>query len=396
MTPAIVVIAYDRPQTLQRLLLSLDAADYPDGVDVPLVITIDRGDSQGWREVVQAANAFEWRFGPKRVIEQPQHLGLVDHFWAVGRLSQEYEAVVLLEDDLTVAPPFYRFVSQALEAYADEERVGGVCLYDLWFNGYTRLPFRPLDDGFDAYFVQVPYTQGLAFTAGQWQRFDAWRQGNGASLRPHPALHPAFLAFREDEWLPAMAAYLAQEQRYFCFPRAALTTGWGDAGVHFDRRTDWLLAPVQLQGGEYRLPAVDDSLAVYDSFFELTPQRLRQLAPSLPGVDFDVDLNATRLRGNLQHEHVLTTRPARRAMARFGLRLQPLELNVIQNVPGDEIVLASVDDVYWGRWAGLEARRRLEALARSKQRRSRRREAAYRLARGIDRLRRLRQRTREE
>lgn len=391
MTPAIVVIAYDRPHSLQRLLTSIEAARYPDGVEVPLIISIDRGDSEGWRGVLELANGFEWRFGPTRVIEQPRHMGLVEHFWAAGRLSTEYEAIVLLEDDLSVAPPFYRFASRALARYDDEPRVAGVCLYDLWFNGYTQLPFRPLDDGTDVYFVQVPYTQGFAMTAGQWQRFDEWWQRNGSEVKAHPALHPSFLKFGPDEWLPAMASYMAQEERYFCFPRTSLSTGWGDAGVHFDARTDWFLAPVQVSGEDYRLPALDESMAVYDAFFELTPQRLRALAPSLPDVEFDLDLNATKAPANLRHEYVLTTRPTRQAKASFGLRVQPPELNVIQGVPGDEIRLARLEDVKWGRLAGLEARRKLETLAWSKRRPSRRRAAAFMLARAADRLRQLRE-----
>jgi hypothetical protein len=389
MTPAIVVITYDRPHTLQRLLTSLATADYPDGAEVPLVITVDWGDSQAVQDVVELATEFEWRFGPKRVIEQPWHLGLVDHFWEAGRLSHGYDAIVLLEDDLTVAPPFYRFISQALTKYGDDAKVGGVCLYDLWFNGYTRLPFRPLDDGTDAYLVQVPYTQGLAMTAQQWKRFDEWWQSNGPAVQPDPSLHPSFLTFRQDEWLPALASYLAREERYFCFPRTGLSTGWGDAGVHFDQRTDWFLAPVQVRGTDYRLPAVDESLSAYDAFFELTPERLRSLALSLPEVDFDVDLNATKLPVNLRREYVLTTRPVKKPLASFGLRLQPLELNVIQNVPGSEISLAAVADVYWDRWAGMEARRRLERLAWSKRRPSRRRSLTFALACGVTQARRV-------
>jgi hypothetical protein len=388
MTPAIVVIAYDRPHTLQRLLASLDAADYPAGADVQLVISVDQGPSSGRRSVLELANRFEWRFGPKRVIEQPEHLGVVGHFRASGGLSGEYGAVILLEDDLTVAPPFHAFAAQVLARYDEEDRVGGVCLYDLWFNGFTQLPFRSLDDGNDVYFVQLPYTQGCAFTASQWSRFEAWWERN-PGVEADVALHPGFLRFGEEEWFPALAFYLAREGRYFCFPRSAVSTGWGDAGVHFDARTDWLLAPVQVRGDDYRLPDFDASLAVYDSFFEASAQRLRALAPPLPEAEFDVDLNATKTRANLRHEHVLTTRPARRALARFGLRLQPLELNVIQAVPGNEISMAQIDDVYWDRWGSLEARRRLEAAAWSKRRPSRRRAVAYGVARTVDRLRRL-------
>ena len=67
MTPALVVIAYNRPQALTRLLASLDAAAYP-GVEVPLLISIGRGPEGVSAAVSEAAQAFEWRFGPKQVI----------------------------------------------------------------------------------------------------------------------------------------------------------------------------------------------------------------------------------------------------------------------------------------------------------------------------------------
>jgi hypothetical protein len=389
MTPAIVVIAYNRPQALQRLLSSLAAANYPDDAEVSLVISIDRDDDRISPAVAAVANAFEWRFGPKQVIEQPRHLGLVEAFWTAGRLSSHYEAIVLLEDDMVVAPPFYQFALQALKSYAADPRIAAICLYGLWFNGFTHLPMQPLQDGNDVFFARVPHLQGYVLSAEQWRLFDEWWQQNGPTVRPDPALHPAFLSFRGDEWLPALASYLAREDRYFCFPRVSLAVGWGDPGVHFDSSTDWFLTPLQLGGEAFRLPPIDESLAVYDSFFELTPDRLRALAPALPEVAFDVDLNATKQRNNLQHDYVLTTRPVRRALASFDLRLQPPELNVVQPAPGDAIALAKVEDVYWDRWAGLEARRRLEALAWSKRRPSRRRSLTYQLARMIQRFRRL-------
>ena len=386
MNPALVVIAYNRPEALNRLLASLDAAAYPEGGVVPLVISIDRGPSGVSQEVAAAAQAFEWRFGPKQVIEQPGHLGLVRHFRECGRLAQRFGGAVLLEDDLTVAPPFYGFASGALSCYESDERVAGVCLYGLWFNGFTREPFEPLEDGADAFFLQLPYTQGLAFTAGQWRRFDEWW---GEAAQPaSPDLHPAFLRFSPDEWFPALAAYTATQQRYFCFPRVSLTVAWGDAGSHFDAATGWLQAPVQLRSDAYRLPSLDDSLAVYDSFFELLPERLRRLAPHLPDVAFDVDLNATKQPTNMHHDHVLTTRPAKRALVRFGLRLRPPELNVVQAVGGKEISLAHRDDVLWDAWAGREARRRVFEHAWSRYRPSRQRSLGFKLARFMNWLRR--------
>ena len=358
MNPAVVVIAYNRPAALSRLLASLRHAEYPAGAAVPLTISIDRAVDGSSRETVATARAFDWPHGPKTVLEQESHLGLVAHFRACGRLSRGNGGVVLLEDDLTVAPPFYAFASAALGRYREEMDLGGVCLYGLSFNGYSHDPFLPLDDGTDAFLLQVPYTQGLAFTSAQWQRFESW--WDAVPLRPHQGLHPSFLSFGREEWFPRLSHYLAANQRFMCFPRVSLTTGWGDAGTHFKERSDWFQAPMQLRPRPYRLPDVEGPIA-YDGFFELLPDRLGALAPHLPHVEFDLDLNATKQPVNLRQPYVLTSRPARSALAGFGLQMYPPERNIIENVGGEALSLARVGDVDWGTWAGAATRRRLHA-----------------------------------
>jgi hypothetical protein len=384
MTPVIVVLAYERPDALRRLLESIARAHYPDAAGIPLVISLDHSQRPAGAETVTVAHGFEWRHGPKTVLERPEHLGVVSHFRTAGSLALEHGAAILLEDDLTVAPPYYEFATQVVEAYGDDERVAGCCLYGLWFNGFTLEPFMPIEDGNDVFFLGVPHTQGLAFSARQWSAFDAWsRDGR---VEPHPALHPAFLRFGPEEWFPALASFMAQSGRYFCFPRVSLTVGWGDAGAHFSQRTDWFQTPVQLAPRPYRLPPLDDALAVYDGFFELRPERLKRLAPALGELDFDVDLNATKPAASLQANHVLTTRPARKAVQGFGLVMYPHEANIIAAVPGDEIVLARREDVRWDTAAETEARLRLHAYAWHRYRPSLRRNLRFAAARAGLRL----------
>jgi hypothetical protein len=114
--------------------------------------------------------------------------------------------------------------------------------------------------------------------------------------------------------------------------------------------------PLEGTRSSWRFHDLDDAAAVYDGFFEIRPAVLRRLAPALPDLDFDVDLYATKRRRNLHHAHVLTSRPAPRAIARFGRVMWPAEANVIHAVPGDEISLAPVESVDWSRWGDLRAR----------------------------------------
>lgn len=188
MNPAIVISAYNRPASLARLLASIAKADYPPG-DTPLVISIDRGDDDRNRAVAKIAEDWKWQSGRKQVIHHTEHLGLVRHVFFCGGLTQEYGSVIFLEDDLAVSPDYYKYAAQALRFYDHDERIAGISLYALWFNGYTKHPFVPLADDSDAFYIQVPYTQGLAWTQAQWTRFADWRAAGNRTLSRADNVH---------------------------------------------------------------------------------------------------------------------------------------------------------------------------------------------------------------
>ncbi|HTP08514.1 MAG TPA: hypothetical protein VMP08_09705 [Anaerolineae bacterium] len=350
MLPAIIVNAYNRPAALARLLTSLQQAIYPIDACVPLIISIDRG---GDPKVRALAESFAWSHGPKDIVAQSQHLGLVQHFFACGDLTQRYEAIVYLEDDLTVSPVFYAYAMQALTFYQPDDRVAGLSLFGLWFNGYTQQPFVPLPDGSDAFFVQVPYTQGLAFTTEQWSQFTDWRRSPSATAAPIVPLHEAWSRFDREDWFPLLARFVITTDRYFVFPRVSHSTGWGDAGTHFAQASRFFHVPLQRGKTHYDFKMLDEADAAYDSFFELQPDRLNRLADQLCGYDYTIDLYATKSRANLRAEYVLTSRPCRNPIASFGKTAWPLEMNVIERVPGTEINLCRVSDVRWDRMARL-------------------------------------------
>jgi hypothetical protein len=348
--PAIVVNAYNRPGALARLLHSLQQAMYPVDAQVPLIVSIDRG---GDPEVQTLAKNFVWQRGPKEVIVQAEHLGLVKHFFACGDLTQRYAAVVYLEDDLTVSPVFYAYAQQALSFYRGDDRVAGLSLFGLWFNGYTQQPFVPLPDGSDAFFVQVPYTQGLAFTAEQWAWFTEWQRSPLATAVSSRPLHEAWSHFDREDWFPLLARFVITTDRYFVFPRVSHTTGWGDAGTHFAQTSRFFQVPLQWGKTRYDFKTLDEADAVYDSFFELQPDRLNRLTDQLHGYDYVLDLYGTKSHANLRTRYVVTARPCHNPIASFGKTAWPIEMNVMERVPGAEISLCRVEDVRWDRLANL-------------------------------------------
>jgi hypothetical protein len=372
MNPAIVVSAYNRPEALLRLLASMRKAHYPGGDGARLVISIDRGGHPGNARVVEAAKAFEWPHGPKEVIHHPEHLGLVKHVFFCCGLTQTYGDVIFLEDDLVVSPVYYTYAAQALDFYRADERIAGVSLYALWFNGYTQQPFVPLADEADVFFLQTPYTQGQAFTRGQWARFAEWRASGDRRLTGGDNLHEFFFHFDAEDWFPMLAKYVVATNRFVVYPRVSLTSGAGDAGTHFAQASSFFQTPMQLVKDRYHFKPLDDSVAVYDSFFEILPDRLNRLTDAFRGLDYDVDLYATKARRNLRAEFVLTSRLCRSPRVSFGKAMWPMEANVFEGVPGAEISFCRAGDVCWDWWSDFETRKRNHDYFTRRRRMSRR------------------------
>jgi hypothetical protein len=97
--------------------------------------------------------------------QQPQNLGLARSIiTGVTELSAAYGRVIVLEDDLVVAPGFLTFMNQALDRYENEPRVMQV-------SGYMFPVQRPMRLG-QAFFCRVPTSWGWATWARAWERLN--------------------------------------------------------------------------------------------------------------------------------------------------------------------------------------------------------------------------------
>lgn len=360
MFPAIVIPAYNRPHTLKRLLNSLQAAEYPTNVQIPLVISIDPENDVPNRYVREVADSFVWKHGPKDIKLHSEHLGLLENFYYCGNLTQVYGSIIFLEDELFVSRTFYHYAVQALNFFKDDARIGGISLYCYNRNGFTHDPFVPLADGSDIFFLQTPSILGQAWSYDQWKKFTDWR-ANQSNVYPEPAdnLHDLWMQFATDEYFPILTKYLAATKQFYVFPRISYITGFGDAGVHITSSTSYYQVPLQRGQFDISLRLFEESEAIYDSFMELSPECLKCLVPSLNHIDFDVDLNATKAIHNLTRDYVLTTRACKNPIKTFSLTMHPLEANLVFDMEGTGIHLCRRSDILWDKWNELQARKRL-------------------------------------
>jgi hypothetical protein len=338
MGPAIVLVAFDRPNSLKRILGSLAASRIPLGT--PLVISIDRAHQEKADAVRAIAEDFTWGYGDKHVVAHPKRLGLREHILRCGDLSQKYGGVIVLEDDLYVSPEFYHYTLSALAAYQSDPRIAGISLYNYRFNETAQLGFRALEDGSDCYFMQMASSWGQCWTPQQWRAFRIWYDENCERAFEAGSVPGNVLEWPETSWKKFFIKYLIATNRYFVFPRISLTTNFSDPGAHEIAPGSYLQVPLLMAPANYRLTPLDSSIAVYDSHCELLPMKLKQLAPALASYEFEVDLYGCKDAGHIRTPYVLTARVTRSAVRRFGLAMKPHELNITQDIEGPQISLA--------------------------------------------------------
>lgn len=352
MTPAIVVIGYNRPDSLKRVLKSLSDASYPEGVNPTLVISLDKCDVD---DTLRVAKEFDWNFGEKRVVEHPERMGLKKHVLFCGDFAEEYGSIIVLEDDLYVSPSFYEYSCKALDFTENDERIGGVSLYNHLFNVHVRESFSAIDDGFDNWYFQLASSWGQAYTAAQWQNFLNWYEKNEKTLdmKSNPLIPANVSGWSDKSWLKFYIAYLVETDKYFFYPRVSFTTNFGDVGSHMDKPDTDLQVP--LFGGRTlkscEFSTLDNSEAVYDSFFEntkiagdLVNKGSDKSVNSVDGKSVMVDLYGYKPAGEMASVMKATAILSSqilpyKVVKSFGRQMRPVDANIEYEVPGDDFFL---------------------------------------------------------
>ncbi len=338
MKPAIVVVAYRRLHTLERLLKSIDNALYRVD-DIPLIISIDYHPDNA--EVIQCAQDFDWKHGNKIVRTHKENMGLRRHIIECGDYSMEYGAAIILEDDQIVAPSFYEYTRCAQDFYDDDERIAGVSLYGHEWNGYAGKKFQPLYGDGDVYFGQFSCTRGQSWSSRQWRGFKKWYEDN-PQIRQDELLPPSIYEWKAS-WGKYFARYLVENNKYYVIPYKPVSTVFGETGTHASRPELDVQVALYYGKEQFRFLSFEKGFH-YDIFFENTDLK-KKLAESrhIPETEICIDLYALPKRKYGKSRYILTTRKLdARIVEQFDLNMRPHDANVMMDMHGDGIYLYDI------------------------------------------------------
>lgn len=338
--PAIVIIAYNRTQSLQRLLTMVADGVYYSEVD--LIISIDKSNNE---EVLLLADSFDWQHGEKRIIAHEKNLGLKKHILSSGDLTKEYDAVVMLEDDLLVSKDFYQYAKKAINYYQHEPRVAGVSLYSCQITESSLSRFEAIDTKEDTYFMSLPSSWGQAWTAKQWTEFKQWLETWDKKFKHIPTY---IQYWSTHSWKKIFTEYLLEQNKYFVYPKSSYTTNPGEIGTNYNSKIEFYKTPLSLMKEYISMADLGHGAMVYDASFEIHSNILKKENPKLEAYDFSVDLHAGKTPEEIPTEYVLTTQKCVRPILTFSNSLFPLEMNIMNNKEGRGISLCKRKDMRFG------------------------------------------------
>lgn len=338
MNIAIVAVGYNRPDSMEQLLNTVVKADYAsDKVD--LIVSIDKGEKQN--EIVKVAEKVEWLFGNKIIRAFPERQGLRKHIIQCGDLTEKYDAVVVLEDDLNVSEYFYTYVKQTLSFYEEDSKIAGISLYKHQTHPGVYRPFEPVNNGYDVYMQQFAMSWGQCWSKKMWQGFKNWYTKNEQKDLAEGCILPQYISnWNKQSWLKYFMRYIVENDKYFVYPYFSLSTNASDAGEHCRiPNNDFQVS--MLQGEvEYRLPTYERAIK-YDVFFERVGL---EVFDELNG-KIVLDLYGNRENfGNADYA-ISTARHPFRVVKTLQLRYRPIEMNCVVPVEGNGIYIYDLHSV---------------------------------------------------
>ena len=314
------------------MLNSLDKAHY-DNAKVDLIISIDKNDNE---LVYELADNYEWKYGEKIILKQQENLGLREHILRCGDIALNYDAIIMLEDDLVVSQSFYRYATQSVKFYSKESNIAGISLYSYRIAETVNRPFIPVQDDSDIYFMKVPSSWGQIWTSEQWLSFRAWYNENAnKNQQLENLIPPNVISWPESSWKKYFYMYLAVTNKYFVYPRVGLSTNMGDIGTHFSEKTpNYQCVLMGDFNRDFIFKHLQQSASIYDGFYE--NERLIEFFKALN----NVSINYYGCKNELDANYLITTKKLHyKIIKSWSLSLIPYELNIYNDIRGKDLFM---------------------------------------------------------
>ncbi|XP_060597036.1 uncharacterized protein LOC132750958 [Ruditapes philippinarum] len=245
----IIVLVYDRAKSLQRLLNSLNEAEYASDI-IKLEIWIDRSEYGNVDNItLQAAINFNYLHGDFEVIVHQHHVGIVGQWLTTWKPNiNSNEIVVFLEDDVTVSKYFWKYLKMVHRKFDNRSDINGFSLqgYSRTFSLKHKVTTLRGPKDYTVFLFPVLGSWGFSPSTKNWKQFLDWFYSEDkSSFNPYAPGNIASNWYKtfssqgkaNTMWTMWHIYYAWKNNEYtlHCnFPEnAGLTTNWREKGLHY-------------------------------------------------------------------------------------------------------------------------------------------------------------------
>ena len=157
MAAPIVLFAYKRVDTLQRVITSLEAADM--AAETEIFIFVDAAKKENDIEKNEAVKSYleQWKehavFSKVYLSFAEENKGLSKSIiGGVGQIMAQFGRAIVVEDDIVVAKDFLSFMNRSLDYYENDEKIWAI-------TGYTE---------------ELELLEQYEYSTFPWYRCDCW------------------------------------------------------------------------------------------------------------------------------------------------------------------------------------------------------------------------------
>lgn len=161
LTPPIALFAYKRPNHLKLCLEAIGRAEEFCNRKFPLTIYCDAPCKEEDRKEVEATIAVAKSSG-RVVICREKNLGFRNITEGIQELCDKHSNVIVIEDDVIIAPDFLAFMLASMEAYENDERV-------FMISGFMYHGMENYEK--ESFFLRSPFIWGWATWKRAWRHF---------------------------------------------------------------------------------------------------------------------------------------------------------------------------------------------------------------------------------
>ena len=109
----VIILAFNRPESLRRLLVSLRSADFgKDRIDLKVHLDIDN-DNRYDLECLRVLYTNRWNRGSYNIHKHTTHQGSLNQW--IGAVDSKIERALILEDSVIVSKYFYKIIKEEME-----------------------------------------------------------------------------------------------------------------------------------------------------------------------------------------------------------------------------------------------------------------------------------------